>query len=67
MIIKTKEFESELLIPLVVPDGNSLEEKMNTFLNTLDPKNVLDVLVSSYSSAKYGIRKTNVGTVVYLG
>lgn len=58
--------EAEILEPLPTPDGSSLQEKVNTFLDTLDKKDVLEVLIASFSSAKYGTNKTFVGTVVYI-
>lgn len=65
MIIKTKMFESDLLLPLATPDGTSLEEQVNTFLATLPSKNVLDTIQHSFSSAKYGMARTYTATVVY--
>jgi hypothetical protein len=64
-MIKTKTFASALLSPLVVPDGSSLEELVNAFLATLDPKDVLDVLKESTSTGKYGLTTTHFGTVIY--
>lgn len=64
-LIKTKMIESDRLEPLAVPDGTSLEEKINAFLATLDTKDVLDTIQHSFSSAKYGERKTYTATVVY--
>ena len=63
VIIKT--FDSVQLKPLVPPDGSSLEEQMNTFLATLDAKNVLDVLKESGSVGKYGLNTTHFGTIIY--
>jgi len=37
----------------------------NTFLQTLDQKDVLDVLATADASGKYGHQKTFVVTVVY--
>lgn len=65
-VVKIKTFESDVLSPLPIPDGTSLEEKVNTFLATLAPKDVLDTIQISFASAKYGVRKTYVGTTVYL-
>lgn len=66
-MIKTKTFESHLLSPLATPDGSSLEELVNAFLATLEPKHVLDVLKESTSTGKYGLTTTHFGTVVYNG
>jgi hypothetical protein len=65
-MIKTKTFQSSLLSPLSpTPDGSSLEELVNAFLATLDPKDVLDVLKESTSTGKYGLTTSHFGTVVY--
>lgn len=65
MAIKNKQFQTEILQPLTPPDGSSLEEQVNTFLASLDPKDVLDVLTNPFSSGKYGLTTTYVATVVY--
>lgn len=65
MAIKNKQFQATLLKPLSTPDGSSLEEQLNAFLATLDPKDVLDILTSPFSSGKYGFTTTYVATVVY--
>lgn len=67
LVIKTKNFTSTLLSPLATPDGTSLEELMNLFLSTQDPKNILDVKKESFSTGKYGLNTTHFGTVVYQG
>ena len=64
-MIKVKTFASALLSPLATPDGTSLEELLNVFLATLEPKNVLDVLKQSTSTGKYGMNTTHFGTVIY--
>lgn len=55
--IQVKTFEAE--------DTSSLDTAVNTFLATLNVKDVLEVLRSSFSSAKYGTNKTHTATVVY--
>jgi hypothetical protein len=55
--IQVKTFESDVLA--------TVEASVNTFLDTIPEKDVLDTLMSSYSSAKYGTAKTYVITVVY--
>mgnify|MGYP001559151857 CR=1 FL=1 len=65
MAVLTKSFQASLRIPLPTPDGTSLEEPLNTFLATLDPKNVIDVLVESHATGKYGITTTHFASVVH--
>ena len=65
MAILTKSFQASLRIPLPTPDGTSLDEQLNTFLGTLDTKNVVDVLVESHATGKYGISTTHFASVVY--
>lgn len=57
MAIQIKAFEEDTL--------TALETAVNTFLAAEDPKDVLDTIISAFSSAKYGERKTYVATVVY--
>lgn len=64
-MIKTKQFQSSMLKPLATPDGTSIEEQVNAFLLTLNPKDVLDVISTPFSSGKYGLTTTYVATVVY--
>lgn len=66
MTVKTRIIEADIPTSLPTPDGSSLEEKLNVFLATLNSKDVLDVIQHSFSSAKYGLRKTYTATVVYL-
>ena len=63
--VKTKNFSSDLLSPKATPDGTSLEELVNTFLATLDPKDILDVMKQSSQTGKYGQNTTHFETVVY--
>ena len=65
MTIKNKQIEATRLLPLPTPDGTSLEEKLDAFLATLDPKDVLDVISTPFSSGKYGLTTTYVATVLY--
>jgi hypothetical protein len=65
MMIKTKQFQANFLRPLATPDGSSLEEIVNTFLATLDAKDVLDVINTPFSGGKYGLITTYIATVVY--
>lgn len=62
MILKTKQIESTRLTGV-----GSLEELLNAFLATLDPKDVLDVVPSPFSSGKYGLTTTYVASVLYRG
>lgn len=64
-MVKIKALSATLLAPLPAPDGSSLEEKTNTFLATLDPKDILDVLTESTSTGKYGLTTTHFSTIVY--
>lgn len=57
MIIQLKTFESDVLATATAD--------ANTWLATQDPKNILDTVINSFSSAKYGTAKTYVVTVVY--
>lgn len=63
--LKTRLFQSSLLAALPIPDGTSLEELVNTFLLTMDAKDVLDVLIDSDSTGKYGMTTTHFASVVY--
>ena len=58
-------FESRLLVPIPTPDGSSIEELVNAFVATLDPKDVLETTMHSWASTKYGIVKTYTAGVVY--
>lgn len=51
---QTKTFTSNDLITAVPPTGNSLEEQVNTFLKTLTPGDVLDVIYNLSKNGKYG-------------
>jgi hypothetical protein len=42
-----------------------LESDVNTFLDTLDKKDILDVMYNAFSSAKYGTAKTYTAMIVY--
>jgi hypothetical protein len=57
MVIKHKTFESDT--------AATLDTAVNTFLATLDTKNVLDVMASAFASSKYGETKTFTTTVIY--
>lgn len=57
MVIKQKTFEADT--------AAALDTAVNTFIATLDTKNVLDVLSSAFASSKYGETKTFATTVVY--
>lgn len=63
--ITTKTFESDLFVPKATPDGTSLQEQLNVFTATLDEKDILDVIVHAFSSAKYGLSKTYTAVVIY--
>jgi hypothetical protein len=65
MTIKTKHFTSDTNVPATVPDGTSLEEQVNLFLGTLDPKNIIDVMFAFSQTGKYGSQTTYTATVVY--
>lgn len=65
MPMVTKSFVSDNLKPKTTPDGSSLEEQINTFLATLNPKDVLDVEITSALSGKYGQNEQHFGVVVY--
>lgn len=56
-MIKTKIIEADT--------AAELETAVNTFLETLDPKNVLDAMLSSFASSKYGQTKTFTAMVIY--
>lgn len=67
MVLKNKQIEATRLTPVVPADGSSMEEKLNVFLATLDPKDVLDVLSTPFSSGKYGLTTSYIATVLYRG
>jgi hypothetical protein len=56
-MIQVKLFEADTLA--------AAETAANTWLAAQDIKDVLDTIVNSFSSAKYGTNKTYVITVVY--
>lgn len=57
MKLKTKQIEATKLI--------DLETNVNTFLGTLDPKDVLDVTFSPFSSGKYGLTTTYIAAILF--
>lgn len=57
MAIQVKTFEADVLL--------DAEAAANTWLSTQDPKDILDTIVNSFASAKYGTAKTYVVTVIY--
>jgi hypothetical protein len=56
-MVVTKTFSNETL--------STLESDLNTFLATLDPKNVLDVIFTFSATSKYGMNTTYTALVVY--
>ena len=64
-VTKTKLFLADSMSPTTPPDGSSLEEKINTFLATLTPSNILDVQVSLNKGGKYGENFMFAGSVLY--
>lgn len=56
-MIKTKIFEAESAL--------ALETAVNAFLATLEPKDVLDTMLSAFASSKYGQTKTFTAMVIY--
>lgn len=54
MAALVKLIVADALQPEVPPNGSSLEERVNTFLATLDVKNVMDVQVNLSKTGKYG-------------
>lgn len=64
---KTKLFLADTMSPMTPPDGSSLEEKVNTFLATLAPANVLDVQVSLSKGGRYGENFMFAASVLYKG
>lgn len=64
-MIKNKQFQTSTLLPTVPPNGTSLQEILDVFLGTLQPKDILDVITTPFSSGKYGLTTTYVATVIY--
>lgn len=56
--VQTKSFEADTIA--------ALETALNTYLATLNAKDVLDVMRHSFASSKYGQHKTHTATVVHL-
>ena len=65
VVMKTKGFEGDYLMPKSPADGTSVEEQVNAFTATLDPKNILDVCFTSQLSGKYGFQEKHFALVVY--
>lgn len=66
MAIKTKNLESDILVPKATPDGSSLEEKVNAFLLTItDPKNILDVQFGDNMAGHIGLSERHFAHVLY--
>ncbi len=64
-MIKQKSFSSDLLAAKNVPDGTSLDEKVNVFLATIDEKKLKDVVITSQLSGKFGVNEQHFATVLY--
>jgi hypothetical protein len=67
LVPKTKLFLADTMLPAATPDGSSLEEKVNTFLTTIAPTNLLDVQVSLSKSGKYGENFMFAASILYKG
>lgn len=65
MSVKAKMFWSEVLSPIIPPDGTCLEERVNIFLAGIPTKKVLDVSINAFPTTKYGMVKTFYATVIY--
>ena len=65
MIIKIKSITAEILLPLATPDGSSLEEKVNVFLNTLDPKDVRNVETYVTQGGRFGMNMSYNAIITY--
>lgn len=64
-MIKQKSFSSAFLHEKTPPDGTSLDEKVNVFLATVDPKDLKDVQITSQLSGKFGVNEMHFATILY--
>ncbi len=60
MALITKSVESTTLLGI-----GGFEDQLNTFLSTLDPKNVLDIMVDVEKIGKYGQETTYYALIIY--
>ena len=65
MAALVKLIVADMLQPEVPPNGNSLEERINTFLATVPVKDVMDVQVNLSKTGKYGENPVFSALVLY--